>query len=433
MAYTSSGRLPIERASKLGHIKIIEEPRIQRLLEVFESTSDIGKPTFGEVSGRLDLASSGELENVVAVDGSQACIPNVILNHKRIGFVTVAAVFLQRSEIKALKENPIVDPRVLARKMEENTKTLAAAVPLGGLVVPGESVITTLRNTIDEIFRYTGLYKTLQFLVSREWLHEYGMEEHMDCISCGESFQLPRSTLAFECPSCKTRHTLSDYLQLVAAAPEDWAKEEVVISLRNVLETLLLFSFIVLYKDRPTVLRRTLFIKDGPLLLRAHLSRLVQPIREFITFLTENDRKLHLVGIEKTGDLVDHLPFIRDVLVEPGDYFLPSVRYLHEQIQGVPFAEEVYRNRVQYGNKIVVRLGQDHTLAANVPTGEFKVSPSLSDLLGVEESMGLLAELTSYSYENALIPLVLANRVASISMSPSGDILEAFARRVLGD
>lgn len=433
MAYTSSGRLPIERASKLGHVKIIQEPRIQRLLEVFESTSDEQRPEFGELSGSLDLDDVGKLENVVAVDGSQACIPNVVLSHKRIGFISASAIFLTRSEIAALKEDPIVDPRVLAARMEDNTNSIAAALPLGGMAIPGESVVSTLRNTIDEVLRYTGLYETLRFLVSREWLPNYDMQEHMGCISCGVDFNIPRSSLAFQCPSCGCRHTLGDYLQLVSTSPEDWAKEEVVIGLRNVLETLLLFSFIILYRNRPTVLKRTLFIKDGPLLLRAQLSRLIEPIREFLSYLHGNGRSLHIVGIEKTGDLVDHVPFIKNVLTSPGDYFLPSVQYLHERIQGVPFAENVYRNRVQYGNKIVIRLGSDHVIAANVPTGEFRMAPALTDLYGVHESMALLSELTSFSYENALIPLVLANRAASISMRPSGDILETFARRVLGE
>lgn len=433
MAYTSSGRLPIERASKLGHIKIIQEPRIQRLLEVFESTADQGPLQFGELSGSLDLADVGELENVVAIDGSQACIPNVVMNHKRIGFITAGAVYLSRSEIQALKADPIVDPRVLAARLEENTNSLAAALPLGGMSIPGESVVTTLRKTIDDVLRYTGLYDTLRFLVSREWLPSYEMEEHMGCISCGRDFTLPRSALSFDCPACGYRHSLADYLQLVSTSPEDWAKEEVVIGLRNVLETLLLLSFLILYRDRPMVLKRTLFIKDGPLLLRAHLSRLVEPVREFLTHLKGLGRSLHIVGIEKTGDLVDHLPFIKDVLKSPGDYFLPSVKYLHERIQGVPFVEGVYRNRVQYGNKIVIRLGPDHVVAANVPTGEFKLAPGIDDLFGVRESAALLSELTSFSHENALIPLVLANRAASISMRPSGDILETFARRVLGD
>jgi hypothetical protein len=197
------------------------------------------------------------------------------------------------------------------------------------------------------------------------------------------------------------------------------------------METLLLFSLIVEYRDHPFVLKTTLFVKDGPLLLRAALSRLIEPIRAFLVHLHGQGREVHLVGIEKTGALVDHTPLIASVLKEPGDYFLPSVRYLHERIQGVPFVEATYRNRVQYGSKIVIRLGPNHVIACNVPTGEFLLNPSESDLYGLQESMGLLSELLSYSYENALVPIVLANQHASIAFQPASAILADFASRVL--
>lgn len=188
------------------------------------------------------------------------------------------------------------------------------------------------------------------------------------------------------------------------------------------------------YADHPLVLRRTLFVKDGPLLLRAQMSRLVEPIRAFLKHLREDKgRELHIVGIEKTGELVDHVPQIRMVLNEPGDYFLPTVRYLHERIQGVPFEKSTYRNRVQYGAKVVVRLSPTHVIAANVPTGEFLTDPTVDSLYGFEESMALLSEMLSSRYENALVPLVLANSMASISLKPSGDILETFAKRLLGE
>ncbi len=433
MAYTSSGRMPIERASKIGHIKIIQEPRIQRLIEAFEKVDDGGEDVLGELSGRLDLSQADELENVVAIDGSEVAIPNSLQEHKRIAFITVGAIVLRRTEIARMKASPIVDPRDLASQMQRNVSSIAAALPLSGVVIPGETLVDSIRKTVDEILRYTDLYDTLKFLVSREWLADYVVQEHMGCIRCHGEFPLPRSVVQFRCPHCREPHTLSDYLGIAHTPPEDFATEEAAISLRNVLETLHLFRFFKSYRDHPVLLKRTLFLKDGPLLLRAQLSRLIEPIRAFLRYLKEKGTDIHLVGVEKTGDLVDHVPQIARVLREPGDYFLPTVRYLLERIQGVPYVESEYRNRVQYGSKVVVRLGPDHVVAFNTPTGEFLTEPQALDLYGFQESMSLLSEMVSYSYENALVPLVLANSLASISMRPSGDILEVFARRLLGE
>jgi hypothetical protein len=432
VAYTSSGRLPIERASKIGHVKIIQEPRVQRLMEAFESVDGTAEEMLGELSGTLDLSNTDEIENVVAIDGSHAAIPNTIKDHKRIAFITAGALAITRSEVASMKANPVIDPRDLAKQLRGNSNSVVAVLPLSGVAIPGETVVDTIRRSVDDTLRYSGLYATLKFLVSREWLPGYEMQEHMDCIRCGHEFTLPRSALQFRCPHCQQHHTLSDYLGIVQGPPNDWAKEEAAISLRSVLETLLLMGFLRLYRDRPIVLRRTLFVKDGPLLLRANLSRLIEPIRAFLKNLNELGRSIHVVGIEKTGDLVEHIPLIANTLKEPGDYFLPTVRYLHENIQGVPFVEETYRNRVQYGAKIVVRLGPDHIVAFNIPTGDFIVEPRAEDLYGLKESMAVLAEMRSYSFENAIIPLVLVNSAESISMNFSGDVLETFARRLVG-
>lgn len=431
MAYTSTGRLSIERASKLGHVKIIQDPAVQRLLDAFERTDERDTEELPTPSGRLDLADTGDVENVVAIDGSHAAIPNSLKQHKKLAFVTATALTISLGEVARMKADPIVDPRDLARSLQGRAAHLSWVLPLSGVTVPGQTVVATIRESVDHALRHWELYDTLQFLVSREWLPDWEMDAHMDCLNCGVDFFLPRSTKRFACPHCHARHTLSDYLSVAIGPPDDWAKEEAASSLRPIFETLLLMRYLVKYRDRTTLLRRTVFVKDGPLLLRAHLSRLVQPIRAFLAHLHDQDRAVHVAGIEKNGDLAEHIPMLAPALRDPGDFFLPSVRYLHERIEGVPFTPEDYRNRVHYGAKVVVRLGPRHVVAFNVPTGSFLTDPELEDLYGFPTTMAALAQMLSYWYENALIPLVLANQMASISMHPSTDILQSFARHLV--
>jgi hypothetical protein len=198
--------------------------------------------------------------------------------------------------------------------------------------------------------------------------------------------------------------------------------------LRNALATLTLFHFVIKYwRKDPDVLGEILFIKDGPLLLRAQLSRLVEPIRALIQTLKDKGVKLHLVGVEKNGELVDHIEEIRQHLPSPGDFFLPSVRYLLEDVAGLSVDFSKFRDRVQYGSKVVIRLGPDHVVPLAVPTGTFLLEPRPSDLMGFAETAAVLSEMTSYSHDNALIPIKLVNEYSSISQSPPGDILKAFA------
>src|ERR687887_897558 len=173
MAYARSDRLPLERASKLGHMRVIQEPSVQRLLDAFERVEEGDDESYGEVTGRLDLAQAGELENVVAIDGSSVAVPNALRTYRQAAFVTFGAVCLSRTEMNAMKTNPIVDPRDLARRLQGRTYCGATVLPLSGVVVPGQTVSGTIRRTVDDTLRATGLYATLKFVVSREWQAGY--------------------------------------------------------------------------------------------------------------------------------------------------------------------------------------------------------------------------------------------------------------------
>lgn len=276
MAYGAGEGQPFERASKLGHLKIIEDPEVQRLLELFERVDDSDEPVnLPSLSGHVDFAPHPEVENVVAIDGSDKPIPNSIRAHKKLAFVSATEMLIRRREVEALRANPIVDPRDLARSLEGCVAHVPWALPLAGISMPGETVVASIRKSVDHALRYHRLYDTLQFLVSREWLRDYEMDAWMHCTRCGREFVLQRSARRFPCTHCGEVHSLADYLSIAQAPPEDWVKVEAAASLRSIFEMLLLFRHVVNYYRTPIVLQRTLFVKDGPLLLRAHLSRLV--------------------------------------------------------------------------------------------------------------------------------------------------------------
>jgi hypothetical protein len=434
MSY-GSGRFPFERASKLGHIKLIEHEHVARLMRQFERTDTAGDAPVGMRSGSVDLDAPSPIRYVVAIDGGQAIVPNEVRRDKRMAFLKVCAMVIRREDIAFLRANPLIDPRDRAKLFEEGLWFQAAALPLAGISVPGETVRETIRKTVDAVLEYTKLYEVLNFLVSRLWDSAYDMNAatnprapHMDCLRCGDVVWLPRGAFNFACRSCGHAHRLGDYLGIAQEAPEDWSREEAAISLRTALETLTLFHFVAHYwTTSPHSLSEILFLKDGPLLLRAQLSRLVEPIRAFITHVRMTGVPVHITGIEKNGELVDHIEDIKKHLPAPGDFFLPSVRYILEQIAGLHFDPAKYRNRVQYGAKVVVRIGPDHIVALDVPTGDFVLSPTETDLAGFSETVAVLSEMTSYSHDNALIPIKLVNEYSSIAERPSGDILKAFA------
>lgn len=233
------------------------------------------------------------------------------------------------------------------------------------------------------------------------------------------------------CGNCGEQHFITDYLGLIEDTGEDRSRAEIVENFRRVLEALALFTFILRYRKHQSIMARTLFLLDGPLLLRAQLSRLVEPIRDFIAWRCHRGEPLYLVGVEKDGDFSAYIKEITPLLKAPGDFFLPDVRFLVEEISGNHFDPSTYRNRVNYGAKVAVRVGSHHMLAMNVPTGAFTLNPTPADLTGFEEIARTLSRVTSSAYDNALIPIVQINRLASIAAEPSGNLLKAFVDRLI--
>jgi hypothetical protein len=432
MAYAKDG-YPIEQASKIGHLKLTNHPVITSLISSFELPDAPDPATLPQPTGKIDVAQRTTLDRIVTIDGGQASVPNVYRSEKKLAFVQVAACMLKLSDLRYMSEHPMMDPRDWKR-LTEHYWYHPAVLPLSGFQLPFLTLKETMRTVIDATLTQTRLYETLRFLIYREWDQAYNIPEDekpaMECWSCGVEFQLPRHSMGPTCPHCGHAHRLSDYLRIGADSPDTWAREEAASNLRDLLETLTLFHFARIYRGQPA-LGSTLFIKDGPLLLRAQLSRLIEPIRDYLVYMRENGCPLHIVGVEKTGDYAEFVEGLRPTLSEPGDFFLPDVRFLVEEVSGGTMAPN-YRNRVSYGAKVAIKIGQDHVLALNVPTGEFRVTPTPDDLLGFEESVRALSELPSYQYPNALVPLVLANGTVSIARRPSGGILQAFADQMVG-
>lgn len=436
MSYAKNG-FPIEPASKIGQLRIINDPVLQGIIKSFEASGPTAGAPLVSVSGHIDLDTDCAIRRIIVIDGGEALIPNPIRRERALGFITAAALLLRMDEYEKLASDPMADPRDISRELENKLWYKPTAIPLSGVSMPGMNVREALRAVVNSTLSHanTGLIDTLRFLIYREWLPSWPSSEEppsMDCLDCGERITLPykERAMSFACLACAHQHYLSDYLGVCEVA-DDFGRESTVSNLRNVLEVLMLFDLVRKYRHEQEQLRKTLFIKDGPLLLRAQLARLVQPIRALITHLRDSGICSHIVGVEKNGPLVGIIDEFKGTLLAPGDFFLPSVKFLLEEVSGTEMPDN-YRNRVLYGAKVAVRLGRDHIVVVSVPTGPFLTDPTEADLIGFAETIRILSRLVSYRYPNALVPLVLVNSMVSIAQRPSSTILEAFAAELIG-
>jgi hypothetical protein len=195
----------------------------------------------------------------------------------------------------------------------------------------------------------------------------------------------------------------------------------------NIHETLLLFTGIrYFWEKKKEVLKSCLFVKDGPLSIRAQYSKLVKPIRRFIAFAHDQGNLVNIIGQEKTGTFFDHLQLIgNNAPIQ--SIFIPNDQYIKEKIQNRPNRGALYGKDTNYGVKVFVKISNYHQAVLNIPTGNYVANPILLNLIGVERIFSTLPTILSSRYEGALLPIELAHGVASLSTYPSAQILKIFA------
>jgi hypothetical protein len=89
MAYGAHGGFPAEYASKVGHMRLIQDPLVQKVVAAFESTdaSDEADPAVPVSHTPLDHP----LSQIVTVDGGSVPVPNLLRVEKQVGFIQIAA------------------------------------------------------------------------------------------------------------------------------------------------------------------------------------------------------------------------------------------------------------------------------------------------------------------------------------------------------
>ncbi len=110
MSYAKDG-YPTELANKVGHIKLIQDPMVQRLIESFEDHRPLPDATLPPISGNTDLKCDRTIAQVITVDGGHQTVPNIVRPERQVGFVQVALQMIKLETIEYLSTHPMADPR----------------------------------------------------------------------------------------------------------------------------------------------------------------------------------------------------------------------------------------------------------------------------------------------------------------------------------
>lgn len=432
MPYQASKRLPGERASKLGHLDVLKSPLVQQLVQKFEEQDPSDLPPF---TGWQPFPPLGKpLDIIFAVDGSWQPITDERPPYKSIAFIKTALVNLDQVGLSQIdKETP--HPFAIRDLMSKSAAYHATALPLRHLYADGISVYNAVRQVIYESVKDESLQgeimETFKWLVYEKWSNNPRPLPPFECPHCeSKNATLPIDAEKGNCPSCGNELFITDMLGFHLEMVEEAASDSVATAYMIIHETLLLFTGIRhFWETSKDVLSRCLFIKDGPLQIRAQYSKLVNPIRNFLLHANEQGHPINLIGQEKTGTFVDHLNLISRN-APAGNLFIPDHLYICEQIQHRPPNGAPYGRDTNYGAKVFVTANERCRLVLNVPVktpmGTFIANPSIDQLVNIENILATLPSLLSSRHENALLPIELANSVASLSTYPSAQVLRLF-------
>jgi hypothetical protein len=440
MPYKQGKRLPFERASKLGHIEVIQSPLVKRLCTNFDSLDFKLEPP-GTYWQRAP-EDGKELKIIFAADGSMQIIESPNPPYKALAFVKSALIKLDQYAITKLdKDNP--NPFAVRDIMTESALFHATAFPLRHVAVPEKSIYHTIREILYESVKDQGMnnsldgamMETLKWIAYEKWdpNSRLGLKK-FGCPYCRETTGKDHATLPFNqekgnCPNCGNEIFITDMLGLHQTMTEDHAPNQIASDYMAISETLMIFTPIrYFWETNKSILRKCLFIKDGPLSLRATMAKLSAPIQRFFYYARKEGFEVAMVGQEKSGYFYEHLQLIgRNA--STNSLFIPDNGYIRNEIQHSN-SNSIYGSDTNYGAKLFYKINDYHQMVLNIPTGihgECVENPSLNNLINLNNIIATLKKILSNRYEGALIPIELANGVASLSTYPSAKVLELFS------
>ncbi len=441
MAYVSEGRLPFEKASKLGHLKVIESEWVRALIKDFETFDVTEKGNYdNQIWKKFDCKTVEPLKHIWVADGSYVSVAE---NGKELAFVKTALMTIEQRKIEAIdKEYP--HPILLKNIMTDTALFHATVFPLKNLKSSNGNIYNTVRHIIYDSIRNDedGLYyETLKWISYKKWNGQHDNSPSFECPCCGEKIE---DGFAYDldvsiCPHCTNEILLTDMIGFHLDMNDDNAPIAVASSYMLIMELLMLFTVIRLHwiNNDKSIVSETLYIKDGPMTLGRQYSKLVPLIREFLQFAKENHRPIHLMGCEKSGAYFDYLSIVSQFVMPKNNELMYAVLnhgYIRKEIQRAPDHVNPYGLRTNWGEKVFVVIDKNTYMTLNLTTGEYRPDdsfPTDNDIIGLNRILSTLPSLISRKYEGALYPVELVNGIASMSNYPSAKILQDFVRDVL--
>lgn len=444
MTYSSTGRKPIEYASKASHHHLVNDPAVQALLGNLEipPAESLG----GIASKAIPFAPiTTTITDVFAIDGgyTEAAIVKGFPASK-MHFFQFGAVHFSLDALSKLESSRHLNPDDVSRL--KNIDRVKFALPtLNAKRKECDSLVDSIRLTLQEFLQMETLGESMSLLDTLSWFlfRKYKGRQRVDAdakyyLSSNPNVDEDKSGLdlcekdmesgfKFTCPETGKPLYLIDVFRLHEVIDEQTGASGICGYVAGVIEHLILLHIIRNLIGFSQGLERSLLIIDRPTGFFGNTARLIMPMFDLMKWLFTN-KQIYLAGLEKSGAFVEHANNIKDILPK-SSFIILGNKHIYKYISA-PQADyqRPYGITSYYGHKLIFKTAQGQMYVVSLPVEELKTDPELSDIPNVFEILTHVAQLKCDMYENALLPVALANRLVSLSAVPSSKILESFAR-----
>ena len=440
----------MEMASKSGHSHIIRHTLVQEFLK----GCNIPQPADSEVVSLqvtpVELPQEDRIRLLITIDGG---FTEVAIQERfpssSYTFYNFGGLLFEKADLQVLRTKPFIDPEDMAKL--RNIQRFPFVLPTKNICLNHcSSLIESVRWSIFDFFRKSHdgerpLMNALHWLLFQEYAFNT-VNRTWTLASCPVCMS-PRITIPayiseqMKCPECSKTIYLTDVFRLHEAIDNEQGAGGILGYLMAVLEQMLLVHLIkTIWELKKSLLSEVLFVKDGPLAFFGQTANIHEPMRWLLNYLaaypnldgTGTMNYVNLVGVEKSGPFVDHADAIRDS-IPPGHALILNNEYIYRYITpGAGDPSEPFGKTSYYGCKVIFKAIDGNIYVLTLPTSKPLLNPTTNDLSNFTLVLHNVAKLKCHMYDNALVPVALANKLVSLSDHPSKKILTAFAKSQTG-
>ncbi|MDT3736849.1 MAG: hypothetical protein ROZ00_11530 [Denitratisoma sp.] len=445
-----------ETAGKGGHADFVRNPDVQTFLKNCTYLREPSDAEALELASRFVRAPAGDPPKlpryVLASDASKSDAPiSDKLPSTQVGFLKVSHVLVDMAKYAGLVDpvNRFVDPFKVA-EMHRSASPITFTMPGSNIRYRGiDNVRDGFRRalfdqlTIDRSETQNGQVLARMLVV----LNDNSLTLS-SCPCCGGSPgpTFDRAALKRACGACGAEVYASDFLRLHEGISDFGDNASAMTRMMNAMEHLMLAGFILqVFEAQPQALSDITFVLDGPLALFGEPAKLHPRLQKLIFRVNERLAKMGLepmlvLGLQKTGGVMDHARLLERFLPD-GVLRVIDDDYRNQFITGGDSPAANFGNETYYGQDFLFKTERGRIFNFAIPypfedktfggggKGFAKAKVDLAHYGSlIERACDLIRHFEMDLYDNALVPVALAHRHASISLVPGGKVLDLLVR-----